>query len=204
MTFLKKSYSEDKPAQGNKGYLNSFEEGDNKIRILSDAVMGWEYWTEKDGQKSPVRLEGLEPPEEVPAEAIQDKYGEYMRFFWAFKVWNYAIKEIQICTIKQKTIQDGIESIFFDPEWGDPTNYDIKIQRSVTAKGKTEYVVNPSPPSEVTAEIQEAFDAKPIDLQALFTGGDPFKEEEVSTAKVLDEPARIANEEKVDNKDIPF
>lgn len=174
--FLPPKYQDEKPKTGNSDYLNKWEEGDNKIRIMSNPIFGWEYWTEDDGQRKPVRLDTIEPPEKVPDEAIQDKYGRDMYFFWSMIVWNYAEKKIQICTIKQVSIQDKLEALSFNDDWGNPQNYDVNIQRNID-KDKTTYEVIPSPPTDLTQEQAEAFTEKPINLKALFSGNDPFKVE---------------------------
>jgi hypothetical protein len=41
---------------------------------------------------------------------------------------------------------------------------------------ETEYSVVPSPAKETPPEIVKAYKEKPINLEALFTGGNPFEE----------------------------
>ncbi len=183
--FLPKGYADDKPKQESDGYLNSWEVGDNRIRIMSNPIMGWEYWREVEGKRKPVRLDQIIPPEVVPPEALPNDYNpdKYMDFFWSFIVWNYAISKIQICTIKQSSIQDGIERKINNEKWGDAKGYDINIIKTVTGEGnkkKTEYDVDAEPHTELTEEQVNAFAEKPINLQALFTSDNPFDEEKVN------------------------
>lgn len=62
-------------------------------------------------------------------------------------------------------------------DWGDPRGYDVTVNR----KGKsleTEYTVQPSPHKELAPEIRTAFEAKKINLEALFDGANPFDDAE--------------------------
>jgi len=176
MNFLPKNYASDKPKQESDGYLNSWQEGDNRIRIMSNPIMGWEYWTGEEGSRKPVRIDTIEPPAEVPVQAVADKYGRYMQFFWSMIVWNYANSKIQICTIKQATIQDGIERKINNEKWGDPKGYDINIIK--TEGDRVAYDVDAEPHTDLTEEQANAFAEKPINLQALFAGENPFEDDE--------------------------
>jgi len=168
--FLKEDY---KPAPKSGGdYLNKFEEGDTKIRIMSDAITGWVYWTEEDNNRKPVRLK--EAPEIVPVEAVQDKFGGYIKEFWAFTVWNYQESKIQLCEITQATIKDAIFVLHSSEDWGDPKQYDLTITR--TDGERTSYDVIPSPPTDIPLEAAEGLVAKPVNLKALYDGKDPFED----------------------------
>jgi len=62
-----------------------------------------------------------------------------------------------------------------DEDYGDPTGYDIKINK--TGEGKeTEYSLVAAPPKSVTKDMAEAFDAVTCNLNALFDGEDPWAE----------------------------
>jgi hypothetical protein len=68
-----------------------------------------------------------------------------------------------------------MEELIHPEEWGDPLGYSITVNR----KGEnleTEYSVVPSPAKETPADIIQAYKDKPINLEALFTGGNPFDE----------------------------
>jgi len=67
-------------------------EGKNKFRVLSSAIVGWEYWNIQD---KPVRQQ--EPFEDMPEDIKHDKDGRVsIKHFWAFVVWNYQEKKVQI------------------------------------------------------------------------------------------------------------
>jgi hypothetical protein len=159
MSFLPPDY--DPPKSG--GNYMKFQDGENKFRILSPPILGWEDWKDKKPYRFPMN-------EKPDAPMV---HGEKIKHFWAFLVWNYSEDVVQILQIVQKSVQDGIRSLTQDDDWGDPYGYDIKV----TKKGKgldTEYSVNPVPHKKISKEIQDAVDAKPCDLKALFTGDDPF------------------------------
>ena len=59
-------------------------------------------------------------------------------------------------------------------DWGSPLNYDITVNRS-GADLDTTYLVNPNPPTPLDSAVNELFGKTPINLDALFTGEDPFK-----------------------------
>lgn len=146
-----------------EGNYFKLKKGDNTFRILSHAVVGWEYWT-KD--KKPVR--SMEAWEEVPEDAKRNENGSFQKHFWAFIVWNYEAKKVQIMEITQKTIQDAIEAYVENKKWGSPLGYDLVVK--ATGDGlEREYTTIAEPHSEAPKSNIEK-----INLQALFTGGDPF------------------------------
>ena len=101
-TFLPEGYKE---AATQSNYMR-FEEGLNQFRILSPALTGFEYWT---NENKPVRSK--EYPAETPNAKINPRTGNVdVKSFWAFVVWNYGAKKIQILELTQKTIKTGITS----------------------------------------------------------------------------------------------
>ena len=117
---------------------------------------------------------------------ISGKNGWNPKHFWAFVVWNFDTKAVEILEITQTTIQTALEELIHSEEWGDPLGYSITVNR----KGEnleTEYSVVPSPAQPTPAPILEAYKEKPINLEALFTGGNPF--EDASEVQPREEPA---------------
>ena len=96
-----------------------------------------------------------------------------MKHFWAFVVWNYEAKELQILEITQSSIQQHITAITRDPDWGVPFEYDFSVFKT-GQKLETEYTVSPKPHKKISDEMQSALIATPINLDALFDGADPF------------------------------
>lgn len=174
MSFLPKDYEAPKSG-GNYARLN---DGVNRFRVLSDAIVGWVYWTEKDGKRQPVRVPDY--PGEEPDDAAPSKFGKTVRHFWAFTVWNYDEQRVQVLELTQGSIQKAIQALVEDLDWGDPKGYDLKISRS--GEGiETEYAVSPAPSSTVPTEAKKALSEAPVRLEALFEGADPFEAPKVDS-----------------------
>jgi hypothetical protein len=108
------------------GRYMKLQEGKNAFRVLGSAITGWVYW---NTAWKPVRLK--ERPAGRPMDIrTEDDGKESIKHFWAFPVWNYAEKMVQILEASQQTIQNGIKSLVDDENWGDPKAYDIAITRS--------------------------------------------------------------------------
>jgi hypothetical protein len=174
MSFLPQDYV--KPEKKSRYY--KFQSGDNKFRILSPAIVGWEDWNDKQ----PVRTH--EEPEQLFNPQRPSKH------FWAFIIWDYRDEEIKILEITQATIQDAIYNLHNEPDWGNPTNYDVNVKKT-GEKMETKYNVVPTPPKLLPETIKELYRNCGINLDELFKGGDPFN----STEKVSNE---------VETSDIPF
>lgn len=164
--FLPANYEAPKSTNG---YMK-FQDGINKFRVLSSAIVGYEYWTQEN---KPVRLK--HSPDEIPKDIRRNEDGTptAIKHFWAFTVWNYANEAVEILEITQKTVRDGILALVNDEEWGDPKQYDLKV----TKEGKqldTKYAVSPSPAKELSQEVASAYIATKINLNSLYEGTDPF------------------------------
>lgn len=154
-----------------KGYLK-LKDGENTFRVLSSAIIGYEYW---NTDNKPVRFK--EAPRVIPSDIGLDKDGnpKKVKHFWAFVVWNYDSESIQILEITQSTIQGQIKAIVDNKKWGSPKDYDITITR--TGEGfDTEYSVMPNPHSDLSPEVKEFYEVKNINLDALYEGKNPFTE----------------------------
>lgn len=163
MKFLPEDYQ----APKNSNNYMKLQDGENKIRILSQPIFGWEDWVDN----KPVRFR----MDQKPAKANDPK--KPIRHFWAFIVWNYNEERIQILQLTQATIRNNIEALCKDEDWGEPYFYDLKIIR----KGEgvdTEYMVNPLPHKAIAPKIIEEFNALPCYLEALFENADPFSIED--------------------------
>ncbi len=138
-------------------------QGENRLRILSRPILGWEGWK----NKQPTRFRLEEKP------VTTDFDNQQVKHFWAFVCWDYADGSVKICEITQAGIQKSIEALARDKDWGPPFEYDIKIVRKGESL-ETEYTTNPVPHSPITQEMKDALIAKPVKLDALFSGDDPF------------------------------
>lgn len=157
--FLPKGYK----VPESEGNYYKFGQGDNRFRILSSAITGWECWT-KDSK--PVRQK--EAWESRPEGIKMNDSGQFQKHFWAFIVYNYDANKAQIMELTQKSIMGAIQAYNENPKWGDPTKYDLVVDR----KGEgleTEYttIAEPHSPAPVV-------DISKINLNALYEGADPW------------------------------
>lgn len=163
--FLPKDYTVPETASG---YMK-LKDGENVFRVLSSAITGFEYWT---NDNKPVR--SPYPFDETPNIKVVNGQPQRVKHFWAFVVWNYATKAVEILELTQSSIQNAITNLIEDADWGNPKDYDIKITR--TGAGlETEYSVNPKPAKELDHDIAVAYADKKINLQKLFKSENPFE-----------------------------
>jgi hypothetical protein len=160
MSFLPDDYTSPKSSDN---YMK-LQDGENRIRILSKPILGYEDWTV---DKRPVRYP-LDKKPPAPIDATKP-----IKHFWAFIVWNHADEKIQIMQITQATIRMCLEALARDADWADPFHYDIKIVKEGSGK-ESKYTVNPVPHKPLDPYIITQFMEKRINLDALFTGADPF------------------------------
>lgn len=159
-----------------------FEFGENAFRILSMAIVGWEYWLEvpTDGGQTgrkPYRVKTYEDvPEEVKQATDRDRKA---RPFMAFKVFNYTDQAIQILELTQKSLMRGLQALDESTRWGDVRKYDLTVNKSKTGNNPTDvdYSIMPNPISDVDPEIVKLDKATYVNLDALWTGDDPFSQE---------------------------
>lgn len=163
--FLPKDY---KAPVGSTSFMK-LEEGQNRFRILSEAVIGWEGWK----NNKPFRREGIEQnitADEVDTDSKYGKAKPKINHFWAFLVFDYKDKQVKILEITQKSIMKSIEGLVNDPDWGDPVNYDLGIER--VEGQRVSYNVNPYPPKKVDPKIAQALKDTELDVMDLFKDAD--------------------------------
>ena len=160
--FLPEGYKE---PQGN--YMK-WQDGENIFRVLSSAVVGYEYWT---ADTKPVRAK--EAWTSTPADIKKDKDGKPtgIKHFWYFAVWNYTAEKVQVLEITQKGIMSSMKAYIMNEKWGDPKTYDFIVTKSGSGFD-TDYVVSVNPKSDAP---KATFDG---DLESIFDGGDPFMSKE--------------------------
>lgn len=149
------------------------EQGDNVFRVLSSAVIGWEYW---NTQNKPVRSKEAITDTPKDIRLNNDGTPTKVKHFWAFVVWDYKDKTVKLLQITQASIQKAIKGYVDDADWGDPKKYDLVITR----KGEgieTEYSIRPKPHSEISKEAQSAYESEVIDLDRVYQNENPFGSE---------------------------
>lgn len=180
------------------------QQGENTFRVLAPAVIGFEYFNDKN---KPIRL--AQEPVGLPNDiGYKDGKPNAVRYFWAFPIWNYNDERVQIAEFTQKTIMVPLEAYYNNSKWGDLRDYDITITKKGSTMSDTEYAVMANPKEKIDQKIIDMFTAKKIDLKAWFDGADPFNSDGKSTANV-----RQANgmpvgveypKEEINPNDIPF
>lgn len=183
--FLPEGY--EKPSSTG-GYLK-LEQGDNKLRILSHAITGYIVWSDK----KPHRFKDFASINIKPS-----KEGDKAKHFWIMKIWDYKSESVKIWEVTQMSILDYVIGIAGNSDYGDPRGYDLTITRTGEML-ETNYIVMPSPPKEISKEVAEADKEKQVNLDALYSGGDPYASEEAQEAKETfkenDYPAEIKPED---------
>lgn len=159
-----------------KSRYTSFDIGETKLRILSSAIAGVEFWVEDGSKSKPVRFKTGEQPKDqeyIKKTFKPNRNGSYGKNFVAFTVFNYRTEQIEVCELTQASIIRPLFDLARDEDWGNPIGYDIKINKSGTGVD-TSYALSPVPHKPVPVEIQDAYMDTPVKLEALFTGEDPF------------------------------
>jgi hypothetical protein len=166
-------------------------EGENPLRILKEPITGFSYWVEPDGSivpkntmsknGSPVRIKSID---NVKPEILAN-----VKAFSACVVYNYNLKKIQVWEITQVSIMTALDNLYNSKSWGDVTDYDIVVKKTKTGTMPTDvdYSVMPEPKSTITREVLEAYEARPVYLEALYLGEDPFVEvQEITDADMAE------------------
>lgn len=147
------------------------QEGNNRLRFLSDIVYGWEGWFEG----KPFRHEGSVcniKPEQVD---LNQNGKPNINYFWAMVVWNYSEKKIQVLELTQKTIMSPLYEMEQNEDWGDLKNYDIQITKKKEGD-KTTYTTLGIPPKPLSKEIKKAYEESEVNLNKLFDGEYPISD----------------------------
>lgn len=155
------------------GNWMKLQPGSNRFRILGSfaddpktAIMGFEAW--EDEPRKPVRFRMADCPP-------KGAFPENPKHFWAFTVYNVNLDAFQILEITQKSIIEELNRFFDDAEWGNPSGsdgYDLDIFRIGDGKD-TKYQVTPKPRKPLPDEVIKLI--RPVDLEKMFTGDDPFE-----------------------------
>lgn len=142
--------------------------GPNRIRILSDAITGWSYWTNENKC-----IRSQEKFGATPDIRVKDGKAERVKHFLMMSIWDYASGSVKLWEITQATIQRDLYNLD-NSDWGHPKNYDIVV----TKQGEqlnTEYSVLPQPAKPLSQEMINAWAQQPINLEEVFVSGNPLE-----------------------------
>lgn len=172
--------NEEYTGSGDSGdYLKLKAPGDYKVRILSAPIKGWLGWT-PDNKPKRFRLDNY------PEDTAQFKNGAVTEFK-AMIVWDYSDKKMKVFETDKAGIIKGIIGYAKDEDFGDPTQYDVKLNRVGTTKDDTRYSVKALPPKALDKAIAKAFKELDYNLDALYDGGHPLSSKGRSESFVGDE-----------------
>ena len=164
MSFLPENY--EVPSSGGGNYFKPVT-GDNKLRILSDVVTGWQYW---NVDNKPVRMR--EKPSETPSDIRlnDDGKSDRVKHFWVVLVWDYDSSQLKIWEITQAGIQGALAEFANDEDWGHPKNYNILLKKE-GEKINTKYTVIPKPAKALDDRIIKEWQEAKVNLEAVFEDG---------------------------------
>ena len=164
MSFLPENY--EVPSSGGGNYFKPVT-GDNKLRILSDVVTGWQYW---NVDNKPVRMR--EKPSETPSDIRlnDDGKSDRVKHFWVVLVWDYDSSQLKIWEITQAGIQGALAEFANDEDWGHPKNYNILLKKE-GEKINTKYTVIPKPAKALDDRIIKEWQEAKVNLDAVFEDG---------------------------------
>lgn len=154
-----------------------FKKGDNKMRILSNPILGWEEWIDT----KPIRYRMKDEPKQWQDPKKPGKH------FVTMMIWDYKQEEkvraseeelplkvcLKILHIPQVSIRRSLEEHSADPDLGPLFSYDIEVKRSGEGL-QTKYGVFPLPPTEVPDYIIPIYKENRCNLEAIFDGQDPW------------------------------
>lgn len=184
-----------------------FEVGQNKIRMLSQPITGYEWWIDANENIVPRGQRGGEGAKPVRAKAEQqftNKEIGAMKMFAAMSVWNYNLERVQILEITQVKIMNALNALEDSKSWGDVTDYDIIITKEKTGPNTYDvsYSVMPEPKTPLAENIVDTLKDKKIRLEALYAGEDPFEDtDDVDVDEVAEEMEDKSTEEIAEDLD---
>lgn len=188
--WLPKDYT---PPTGNSAW-GKFEKGTTKFRIMSKPILFEQYFTEQD---KPFRFQGDRPTDAPEAKQKPDGTYDKTKHTWAFVAYDYEASMFKIYTITQRTVQDAIRAYSSDEDYGEPSGYDIVVEKQGEGL-KTFYSVVAKPPKPVDGDIADAYSKLSINLEEMLTNGDPIGEQNMSVGKAPQSTKSISDNEHID------
>jgi hypothetical protein len=149
------------------------ESKEHRFRLFGTGVTGFEVWTVDN---KPVRYATKPDDADLPPNVkVEESTGTpSVRRFLAGLVYDYAAEDFKILQLTQKGLMNGLFKYMQDEDFGDPTDYDIKLTRKGSGL-KTEYSLVAAPPKPVAKTIEAEYAELYCNLEALFEGKDPFE-----------------------------
>ena len=147
-----------------------FKQGDNKIRIISNPIVGWLEWVDK----KPVRTTIDNEPE------ANDEDNKPKKFMALAVIDREDDDKVKILEITQQSVIKAIRALTANPDWGKPFSYDLTVTKTGEDL-KTKYVVTPSPKKPLSKDAIKEAQETPCNLDNLFEGADAWNTEDGET-----------------------
>lgn len=169
------------------------------LRILGDPIAFWQAWKkDAEGKERPVRK-----PDAAVVTWRRGEYDEMNKYGPQKPVYCQAFPvigpsgDVQVFTVSQKTILDGLFALENNKKWGPLTGYSVEITAAADGKSYSVQAEPKEPLSEDAAEKWAGLVRNGFDLSLMIEGKDPFAEAGMSSDDDLSNP-------NFDNDNIPF
>lgn len=160
------------PQATSQGNYTRLEQGANNILILSNAIAGYEFWTDTTDKEGKAKRQANRCRfDELPE-------GEKAKIFYAMAVYNFNTKKIEIFSTTVRDIKDGLVAIKKNEDLKDPQDYKITITKSQANPNDpmtTSYRLQHTREMEPSIGIASQFDGLDLNLELLYTDKDPFE-----------------------------
>jgi hypothetical protein len=160
---------DDAVSTGASRYMK-FQDGENKIRIISNPIVGWLEWVDR----KPVRTHIDDEPEGG------DEDNKPKKFMTVAVIDRNDDDKVKILEVTQQSVIKAIRALTANPDWGKPFSYDIVITKTGSDL-KTKYVVTPSPKKPLSKDVIRDVQETPCNLDQMFEGADPWNTEDGET-----------------------
>lgn len=171
MSILPKDYEMPK---SRSAYMK-LDEGDSTFRVLTNAIVGFEFWKEEGKKRTPIRVRTYdELPDDIKNATDPRNRAKH---FWIFVVLNKELGDVQILELTQAGLQRLMKGLEDSEAWGDLRGYDVTITRTNgTSPMDVKYSLLPQPKAKLSKEMQKLVDERlaQINLDLIFDGESPF------------------------------
>lgn len=146
------------------GDFYKLESGKNMFRIVSDFAWGFRY--NYDSREEGMTLNN---PFYKINDPLVEKNRDKLVLTCAMVIYDYAGSEFKIFMVTQKNILNAIREYTDNPNYGDPTAYDLIISRTGDKK-ETRYQVIANPPKEFDPELKKKFAEISVNINNVYEG----------------------------------
>ena len=165
-----------KSTGGTSPYINDLKDlTELKFRVIGDIQVGYQYFqeiTREDGTQGvkPVRSEEYPDTLENPAKKYQsEERVDRATQFMAMAIYDFSDNKIKIWNLSKKSVISSLMEVENDEDTGEIQDYDFKVKKSGNGL-ETEYALLRLDKTDVTPEMQKAYEDANVDLKAYLNG----------------------------------